>query len=52
VDTTWFPNTAAGSYWSASAYLGSTAKAWYVSFANGTISSDTRSVKLPLRLVR
>ena len=52
VDTTWFPNTATGSYWSASAYLGSTAKAWYVSFANGTVSSDTRSVKLPLRLVR
>jgi hypothetical protein len=52
VDTTWFPNTAAASYWSSSAYLGSTAKAWYVSFANGTVSSDTRSVKLPLRLVR
>jgi hypothetical protein len=52
VDTTWFPNTLASAYWSSSPYLGSTTKAWYVSFANGTVSSDTRSVKLPLRLVR
>jgi hypothetical protein len=52
VDATWLPNTAAASYWSASAYLGSTAKAWYVSFANGNVNSDTRSVKLQLRLVR
>lgn len=52
VDTTWFPNTVAASYWSASAYLGSTAKAWYVSFANGNVNSDARSVKLQLRLVR
>ena len=52
VDTTWFPNTGAAAYWSASPYLGTSTKAWAVNFANGYVSSDTRSVKLQLRLVR
>jgi hypothetical protein len=52
IDATWFPNTAAASYWSASSYLGSSAKAWSVSFANGSVSNSARSGKLQLRLVR
>lgn len=52
LDTTWFPNTMVGWYWSATPYLGSGAKAWYVSFANGFVSSSARSGKLPVRLVR
>ena len=52
IDATWFPNTVAASYWSASSYLGSSAKAWSVSFANGSVSNSARSGKLQLRLVR
>jgi len=52
VDATWLPNTMAAPYWTASAYLGSSTKAWYVNFANGYVSSSARSGKLPVRLVR
>lgn len=52
IDATWFPNTAAASYWSTSSYLGSSAKAWSVSFANGSVSNSARSGRLQLRLVR
>ncbi len=52
LDATWFPNAVVGWYWSASPYLGSSSKAWYVSFANGYVSSNARSGKLQVRLVR
>ena len=52
VDATWFPNTMAAPYWTASPYLGSAAKAWSVNFANGYVNSSARSGKLPVRLVR
>ena len=52
LDMTWFPNGLGAPYWTASAYLGSTAKAWSVNFANGYVSSSARSAKLPVRLVR
>ena len=52
VDATWLPNTVASPYWTATPYLGSSAKAWSVNFANGYVSSSARSGKLPVRLVR
>ena len=52
LDATWFPNAVVGFYWTASPYLGSSSKAWYVSFANGYVSSNARSGKLQVRLVR
>lgn len=52
LDVTWFPNTLLSSYWSATAYVGASTKAWYVSFANGSVSSGARSGKQALRLVR
>ncbi len=52
LDATWFPNTMIGWYWSATPYLGGSAKAWYVSFANGFVGSSARSGKQALRLVR
>ena len=52
VDATWFPNTLASPYWTASPYLGTSAKAWSVNFANGYVSSSARSGKLMVRLVR
>jgi hypothetical protein len=52
LDVTWFPNTLPSPYWTSSPYLGSSSKAWAVNFANGYVSSSTRSGKLPVRLVR
>lgn len=52
VDAAWLPNTGASAYWTSSSYLGSSAKAWSVNFANGFVSNNARSGKLLLRLVR
>ncbi|MCX8522214.1 MAG: DUF1566 domain-containing protein, partial [Rhodoferax sp.] len=36
IDTTWFPNTQPGSYWSSSPHVGDSDYAWYVDFYYGS----------------
>ena len=56
IDTTAFPNTLLGPYWTSSPDVGLPAAAWYVDFNEGFIRSFGygigRSERLPVRLVR
>ena len=38
IDSTWFPNTQAGKYWTSTPNTGNTYSAWYVNFSDGTIN--------------
>ena len=52
IDTTWFPNTQANSYWPSSSYEGISSWAWYVNFSSGGVSYTDRDINLHVRLVR
>ncbi len=52
IDTTWFPNTIASAFWSASAYAGYSGYAWNVGFGYGYASLNYRSDAFRVRLVR
>jgi hypothetical protein len=51
IDTTYFPNTPASHFWSASTYLGPQ-YAWYVFFSDGGAVADLKTVTYSVRLVR
>ncbi|MCX8516809.1 MAG: DUF1566 domain-containing protein [Rhodoferax sp.] len=54
IDSTWFPNTQAGKYWTKTPNTGNTYSAWYVNFSDGVV--DWVSYRDPpnyyVRLVR
>ena len=52
IDTTWFPNTQAGDYWSSSPYVGYSYFALYVHFYYGHDSFNFRVSNFYVRLVR
>jgi hypothetical protein len=52
IDATYFPNTFASSYWSASSYVPNPAGAWVVSFYVGGSSAYFKSNNFAVRLVR
>jgi serine/threonine protein kinase len=52
IDSTWFPNTQASGYWSASIYAGSAAFAWGIDFGNGNLGNVSRNNSGQVRLVR
>lgn len=53
IDTTWFPNTPGGVYWSASPYAGNAAYAWFVYFGDGNVNGLSLRVNNgQVRLVR
>ncbi|MCX8517939.1 MAG: DUF1566 domain-containing protein, partial [Rhodoferax sp.] len=52
IDTTWFPNTQVGLYWTSSPDLGDSKNAWSVSFGNGSDYNFVRDLQSYLRLVR
>ncbi|MFH0729814.1 MAG: DUF1566 domain-containing protein [Pseudomonadota bacterium] len=52
VDTTFFPNTAASPYWSASSRAGSPEGAWIIDFSDGDGDADSKSSMYNVRGVR
>jgi len=52
IDTTFFPNTRNSSFWSASPRTNFTNNAWTVSFSNGSVGVNVRSILQGVRLVR
>lgn len=52
IDATWFPNTVNSLYWSASSSLSNSGSAWNVSFQQGDIDTNSRTITLYVRLVR
>lgn len=52
IDTTYFPNTKASNFWSASADAGLSYYAWYVNFGDGNVGLNYKSSALQVRLVR
>ena len=52
IDPTWFPNTPASDFWSASAYAGNSYYAWYVHFSLGFAGSYVKYDGFQVRLVR
>jgi hypothetical protein len=52
VNTTWFPNTFDGFYWSVEALRNSNTKAWILSFSYARSLNTTRSNDYAVRLVR
>ena len=52
IDTTYFPNTVASVFWSASAYVQLLAYVWGVSFNDGSVSAYYKPVGFYARLVR
>jgi hypothetical protein len=52
IDTTFFPNTNASFFWSASPYASFASFAWIVNFSKGNVSVDAWSNRQLVRLVR
>ena len=52
IDTTYFPNTLASDFWSASSYGPSPANAWYVYFGDGIVDAFVKADGFHVRLVR
>ena len=53
IDTTYFPNTDNGRYWSSSpSNDDNNITTWYVSYGNGGVSAFNKGSKLLVRLVR
>jgi len=52
IDTTYFPNTVASNFWSASTYVPNPARAWYVSSNFGGVDDLLKTSGLRVRLVR
>jgi hypothetical protein len=52
IDTTAFPGTIAGGYWSSSTYANGTDSAWYVYFDNGNVNYSTKTNPNYVRCVR
>ncbi|MDS4025769.1 MAG: DUF1566 domain-containing protein [Candidatus Contendobacter sp.] len=52
IDTTYFPNTPASLFWSASSYGSDPALAWIVYFLDGFVGTDTKVLGDLVRLVR
>ena len=52
LDTAWFPNTLASSFWSASAGARNSNDAWYVLFTFGAAYYDYKGLGKHVRLVR
>ena len=52
IETTWFPNTKGGAFWSSSPSVGSSSYAWYVYFGNGVVYNFSRLNRYYVRLVR
>ncbi len=51
INTTVFPGTRAGSFWSASAYASDPSLAWHVDFYNGGSGAHDKTFRYPVRLV-
>jgi len=51
IDTTAFPSTQSGGYWSSSTYAQNTSYAWYVVFVGGYVGSESRTVTKYVRCV-
>ena len=51
-DTTYFPNTPSGYFWSSSTYVYSTDYAWYVGFNGGNVSNPNKTHYYYVRCVR
>ena len=52
IDTTYFPNTPSGYFWSSSTYADLTAYAWYVNFDSGNVNGIKKSITYYVRCVR
>ena len=52
INTTIFPATADGYYWSASSYADHPTRAWHVYFGDGNNDNFSKDLKLHVRLVR
>ncbi len=52
IDTTYFPNTVASNFWSASTYVPNPASAWYVNFNDGFANAFSKTSTRDARLVR
>lgn len=52
IDTTWFPNTANGLYWSGESFAFNAEAAWYVFVFLGDINADAKGSVQRVRLVR
>ncbi len=52
IDTTWFPNTIASGFWSASADAGYSGYAWFVNFSYGYAYYSNKGSAFQVRLVR
>ena len=52
IDTTAFPNTNSSDYWSSTAYAGSPSHAWKVSFHDGYVDGNDKTVNSYVRCVR
>lgn len=52
IDTTVFPNTVSGTYWSATPFGSDVSYAWYVSFSLGLVNNTSRIPFYYVRLVR
>ena len=52
IDTTYFPNTNASSYWSSTPLAYSTSYAWFVNFSNGYVYSTDKTLGYYVRCVR
>jgi Protein of unknown function (DUF1566) len=52
IDTSLFPQSPVGAFWSASPYVGNANSAWVVNFYYGDVSNYNRNDALPVRLVR
>lgn len=52
IEPTYFPNSVAWAYWSATSYVAESSAAWGVSFANGVAGASDKTTNFYLRLVR
>jgi hypothetical protein len=51
IDTTFFPATVAGNYWSSTTYALDSNKAWFVNFTNGGVNSVDKTYTYHVRCV-
>ncbi len=52
IDTTYFPNTIVGTFWSDSTYIGTQNSAWSIAFGSGFASFSQKAGNFAVRLVR